>query len=118
MTLQQFRKRIDRIDRKVVALLNERAEIALQVGKLKQEQGLPILARGREEAVYASLAALNAGPLENEQINRIYLRIMREMKHLQRRDADAATLRSGKTRGTSAKAGRLARKKTDRLAKR
>ncbi|MBI3089887.1 MAG: chorismate mutase [Candidatus Tectomicrobia bacterium] len=84
MTLEQLRKGIDRLDRKIVALLNERAQIALRVGELKWQQNLPIVARGREQEVYAHLAAMNAGPLENEQLNRIYLRIMREMKQLQR----------------------------------
>lgn len=103
MTLEQLRKGIDRLDRKIVALLNQRAQIALRVGELKRQRNLPIVARGREQEVYAHLAAMNAGPLENEQLNRIYLRIMREMKHLQRplstRGAPAAKKTSGQKTG-------------------
>ena len=94
MTLDQLRRSIDRLDQKIIGLLNQRAGVALLVGRLKQQQGLPILARGREQAVYDKLAAINTGPLDDEQLNRIYLRIMREMKHLQRRQTA-----NGKTAG-------------------
>ena len=51
MTLEELRKQIDVVDGQLVALLNQRAEIVVQVGKLKSAGGTPIYAPDREKAV-------------------------------------------------------------------
>ena len=52
-TLADLRVEIDRIDRDLVALLNHRSEIAVQIGRIKQAAGLDIWSASREEEVYA-----------------------------------------------------------------
>ncbi|HUI52134.1 MAG TPA: chorismate mutase, partial [Terriglobales bacterium] len=42
MNITDWRRRMDEIDKKLVELLNERSQCALEVGKLKQAAGMPI----------------------------------------------------------------------------
>ena len=46
--LGDLRERIDAIDKQLVSLLNERAQIVATVGKIKRETGIPIYAPHRE----------------------------------------------------------------------
>ena len=47
MNLSDWRRRIDEIDKKLVKLLNERSNCALEIGKLKQEAKIPLYQRDR-----------------------------------------------------------------------
>ena len=49
-TLDQLRTDIDRIDEVLVRLLNERARVACEVGRLKKAQGIDVKDRGRVPA--------------------------------------------------------------------
>ena len=51
MSLEKLRKKIDAIDAKLVELINERAQIVVEVGKLKQADESPIYVPHREKAV-------------------------------------------------------------------
>ena len=46
MTLSDWRRRIDEIDRKLVELLNERSGCALEIGKIKQERASAVVPAG------------------------------------------------------------------------
>src|SRR5436190_23753583 len=48
MNLNDWRRRIDEIDKKLVELLNERSQCALEIGKLKQEAKIPLYQPDRE----------------------------------------------------------------------
>lgn len=76
MALEPLREGIDRIDREIVRLLNERAGLAQEVGRIKLEAGHPIFAPEREKAVYEKVAALNAGPLPVRSLQAVYREIM------------------------------------------
>jgi len=75
MTLEELRKRIDEIDAQLVELLNERAHVVVEVGKLKAEGDTPIYSPDREKQVLAKIKDLNKGPLPD----RCLLAIWREM---------------------------------------
>ena len=51
MNISDWRRRIDEIDKKLVELLNERSHCALEIGRIKQEQGIPIYQPTRENEV-------------------------------------------------------------------
>ncbi len=51
MNLSDWRRRIDEMDRKLVELLNERSQCALEVGKLKQQAKMPLYQPDRENEV-------------------------------------------------------------------
>ncbi|MEA3189305.1 MAG: chorismate mutase / prephenate dehydratase [Chthoniobacter sp.] len=76
MTLAEMRKRIDELDAKLIALLNERADLVHEVGQLKKRDGLAIYAPEREEALLRSLVAKSQGRLPETAIRAIYREIM------------------------------------------
>lgn len=71
-----LRQEIDRLDKEIVQLLNERAEVVVQVGKAKQVDGTPIYAPDRESAVLKRIAELNNGPLPQNTLQAIYRELM------------------------------------------
>ena len=74
--LQVYREKIDALDRQIVDLLNERASVVVEVGKVKQKTGGPIYAPARESAVLARVLGANKGPLPDICIERIYRELM------------------------------------------
>ncbi len=60
MDLSEYRKRIDGIDRQLVALFSERMEIAKGIAEYKKENGLPVLDASRERAKLAEIAKMSA----------------------------------------------------------
>src|SRR5215471_1758317 len=54
MSLSDWRRRIDEIDRKLVELLNERSRCAIEIGKLKQVANIPLYQPERELEVLAN----------------------------------------------------------------
>lgn len=74
--LADLRRKIDRIDKKLVALLNERAGLVVEVGKRKRGSGAPIYAPHREAEVLARVLAANQGPLPDRTIEGIYRELM------------------------------------------
>lgn len=84
MNISDWRRRMDEIDRQLVELLNERSQCALEVGKLKQELGMPIYQPARENEVLANAARNNKGPLSNAAIRRLFERIIDEARSAER----------------------------------
>ena len=84
MEIANWRKKIDEIDLTLVELLNERARCVVEIGKIKHRNGLPILEHKREEEVLRQALEANHGPLGNEAIRRVFERIVREGRSLQR----------------------------------
>lgn len=80
--LESLRKEIDVIDSKLVHLLNDRANVSINIGLAKGNSNIHIPAR--EQAVYDKIAALNQGPLTKESIHAIYREIMSASIHLQK----------------------------------
>jgi chorismate mutase/prephenate dehydratase len=74
MNLEDLRKKIDQIDTKLVELLNERAQVVIQIGKVKN--GGPVYAPDREKKVLARIAELNKGPLPDRTLAAIWRELM------------------------------------------
>lgn len=70
------RKDIDRIDEKVLALLNRRSEISLDIRELKKAEALDSYDPAREDEVVSKLCAQNKGPMTDENINDLFKHIM------------------------------------------
>jgi chorismate mutase-like protein len=85
LSLKELRQRIDAIDAQVLRLLNDRAGLALQLGQIKQREGLPIHDPDREAALLAQLARTNQGPLDEEAVKEIFVQILRKTRELQLR---------------------------------
>ena len=74
--LQKLREAIDSIDGRLLALLNERAGLAQQIGLIKKRSGRPVYAPERAEQLMRRLAAQSTGPLDASAIRSIYREIM------------------------------------------
>jgi chorismate mutase len=84
VNLQDWRRRIDEIDRKLVELLNERSRCALEIGKLKQAANLPLYQPEREKEVLQNAEHSNPGPLTDGAIRRLFERIIDEARTAER----------------------------------
>lgn len=76
MTIDELREEINKIDKEVLILLNNRAICARQIGELKQRDGLVTYHPAREEEIYRRLMTTNCGPLLPESIYAIYAEII------------------------------------------
>jgi chorismate mutase len=86
--LQKLRDRIDAIDRAVVDLLNERATIAMQIGRKKLEEGLPVYDPSREEEIIRNVTTSLPGPLAAQAMRRVFERIIDETRSVERRSTE------------------------------
>jgi chorismate mutase len=84
MTLSDWRRRIDEIDQKLVELLNERSRCALEIGKIKQAQNLPLYQPDREREVLENAERANPGPLSDGAVRRLFERIIDEARSAER----------------------------------
>jgi chorismate mutase/prephenate dehydratase len=71
-TLATMRKKIDTIDRELVRLMNERAEIATTVGGIKRSAGKTVYDPPREEEVFKKVTGLSEGPLPEASLRAIF----------------------------------------------
>lgn len=79
--LQQLRNKIDGVDERIVALLNERARLCQEVGHAKQ--GAAVYRPEREAQVLRRVRDLNQGPLPSEALNRLYVELMSACRGLE-----------------------------------
>jgi len=85
MTIEHWRTEIDEIDRELLRLLNRRARLAMKVGALKQNAGLPCCDTERERDVLTRLQQANGGPLDSRAIGKLFRRVIRESRNLEAR---------------------------------
>jgi chorismate mutase/prephenate dehydratase len=76
LDLSALRSAIDRLDGRIVSLLNQRSKLVVKVGRYKQARGIPIYAPHREQEVLGRVLAHNAGPLQGRTIEAIYRELM------------------------------------------
>jgi chorismate mutase / prephenate dehydratase len=81
--LASLRGQIDSLDRQLLALLNQRAGLALQVGELKKHEGSVVFRPEREAQVIEGMKAANAGPLKPESVAPIWREIMSACRALE-----------------------------------
>lgn len=79
--LASCRNRLDDTDQQIVALLNQRARIVAEVGKIKKEAHLPVAAPAREQQVLDHIVQVGrAGPLPPDRLRRMYQVVIQEMR--------------------------------------
>jgi len=86
MDIEDWRRKIDELDRGLVALLSERARAAVEIGKLKRDTSIPIYEPDRERMVFENVQQANAGPLPGRDLVRIYERIIDVMRNIQKEE--------------------------------
>ena len=75
-SLETLRRQIDEFDAQIVDLLNARARVVVQIGRLKQQNNSPIYAPDREKMVLDKVRGLNHGPLPDRCLEAVYRELM------------------------------------------
>lgn len=82
--LKSIRGQIDKLDLQILKLVNERAGKALEIGKLKTDQGSEVFSPAREEEVLQHVLEANKGPLDPNTIRAVFREIMSGSRALQK----------------------------------
>jgi chorismate mutase/prephenate dehydratase len=93
--LRRLRRRIDALDRRIVALLNERAELARDAGRAKAAAGQRAIRDvEREREVLLRVTMANSGPMPQADLVTLYRRVMTATRALEARDRARARERA------------------------
>jgi len=85
--LRRLRRRIDALDRRIVKLLNERAELAREVGRSKSSLGRRAIRDAeREREVLLRVSMANEGPTPQADLLAVYRRLFAVARALEARD--------------------------------
>ncbi len=84
MDIVDWRKKIDELDSRLVELLNERAQAACEIGKLKRNTSMPIYEPQREKTIFENVCRVNRGPLPDSELRQVYERIIDVMRNIQK----------------------------------
>jgi chorismate mutase/prephenate dehydratase len=82
-SLKQLRSRIDQLDLQILDLLNQRASVAAQIGKVKADMGGEVFSAAREEEVLANILGKNKGPLQEVTLKAIYRELISGSRAIQ-----------------------------------
>ena len=84
MTIDDYRKEINRLDGELLRIFNQRAALALKIGEIKKEHGIAVYDPEREKRIFDAMSRDNPGPLENDAIVRLFERVIDESRSLER----------------------------------
>ena len=87
MDLSDWRERIDRLDQRLVDLLNERMSCAQEIGLIKKAEGRPVRDPERERLLLDKLKAYNEGPIKSDSLEAIYRQIIQAAVDLEEEEA-------------------------------
>jgi len=76
MSLEELRKKVNDVDIQLVKLLNERAQIVVEIGREKNKNSRPIYAPDREKQVFERIKKVNPGPLPDKCLKAIWRELM------------------------------------------
>ncbi|HET9400191.1 MAG TPA: chorismate mutase [Candidatus Acidoferrales bacterium] len=89
MNIQEWRTRIDEVDRQLVRLLSLRAQIAIEIGRTKAGAGVEVHDPARETDVLRQAARDNPGVLPESAIEHLFREIVRESREAAARAVSA-----------------------------
>lgn len=84
MDIAEIRKRIDSIDSQLVEMINERAECALEIGRIKNKGEKSIFAPEREKQVLSAVLKKNKGPLSDKTLSAIFREVISACRALEK----------------------------------
>ena len=84
MSIEDWRRKIDEIDRKLVELFNQRTQCAIEIGKIKHSENLRVYDPEREREILRRIQQVNAGPLDDEGLQRLFERVIDECRRIER----------------------------------
>ncbi len=75
-TIDRLRTNIDNIDDRILNLLNERASLVIDIGKLKSKGSREFYVPSREREIYERLQKINKGPFPDSAVRSVFREIM------------------------------------------
>lgn len=90
--LQELRSQVDVINLQILELLNKRASIAADIGKVQAQLGTSFYDPQREAFMLEQLERNNKGPFSNETIKALFREIFRASMALEEKEARAKIL--------------------------
>ncbi len=85
MSIRALRRKIDKLDRELVKLLNQRADHSLAIGRRKQRDGLPLFIRKREQEIARNIRRANRGPLPNHTLEHLFGQLLQHTRAMVRK---------------------------------
>jgi len=83
MDIDDWRRKIDKIDSDILKLLNERIMCVINIAAIKKQEGIPVYIAEREEKIIERLFKENNGPIEEANIRNIFSMIFTESRRVQ-----------------------------------
>jgi 3-deoxy-7-phosphoheptulonate synthase / chorismate mutase len=81
--LDALRQKLDEVNLKLLRLLNERAELAKQIGEVKQKQGINKFDPERERVMLETIVQHNEGPFTDNTVRYLFKQIFKASLDLQ-----------------------------------
>jgi chorismate mutase/prephenate dehydratase len=85
MNIDDLRKKIDAVDRRLLAGLNRRAALVKRIGDLKTRTGQDFYIPHREKNILSGLSEQNRGPLSGESVESIFREVLNACRSLESR---------------------------------
>jgi chorismate mutase/prephenate dehydratase len=83
MKLSSLRHKVDRLDDQLVRLLEQRSNVAREIGRLKKQDGKSVFAPAREAALFRRLEGKLRGGMDLESLRSIYREILSSARQIQ-----------------------------------
>ncbi len=81
--IEELRSRVDKVDRELIRILNERARIVQEIVAIKAEAGKPLFDPKREEEILRKVAEVNEGPIYDSSMREIFELILHRIRDLE-----------------------------------
>ena len=82
--IKEIRKAIDSIDADLLKLFSDRAQLAIELGELKNDLGLAIYDPTREREIIEMMLSKNEGPLDDKAVVGLFQRIIDESRRVEK----------------------------------
>lgn len=83
-SIASLRAKIDRLDQQLVKLINERAQLALAIGEVKNTTGASAYAPAREDEVLCRVLSLSKGPLSERCVRAVFRELISGSRALEK----------------------------------
>ena len=84
MNIDDWRCKIDEIDKRLVELLNDRFRCVIEIGRIKHDLNMRVYDPAREREVIRRVCQHNQGPLDDQGIQRLFERVFDESRRIER----------------------------------
>ena len=75
-SLSELRREVDKIDKQLLSLVNQRAKLVVRIGEVKRASGTLAYDPNREQKIVATLASANKGPLGDSVVSSVFREII------------------------------------------